>query len=145
MIEIYTDGSCLKNPDGPGGWAFCYIPEKLEKLGKLESKVIIVSDGEKSTTNNRMELTAVIEALRFIGDDVKTEYKIYTDSQLTIKCATGIWKRNKNLDLWKLYDKYSKGKKLNFEWVKGHSGNTYNELVDQAAYQEAKKAEKLEK
>ena len=140
MIEIYTDGSCLKNPDGPGGWAFCYIPEiEIENENK---RVIIVSNGDKSTTNNRMELTAVIEALRFIGNDLINEYKIYTDSQLTIKCATGVWKRNKNLDLWKLYDKYSKGIKFNFEWVKGHSGNTYNELVDQAAYKEAKKVEK---
>jgi ribonuclease HI len=138
MIEIYTDGSCLKNPDGPGGWAFCYIPKNKEE------KVIIVSDGEKSTTNNRMELTAIIEALRFIGEDKKdkedkNEYKIYTDSQLCINCATGVWKRNKNLDLWKLYDKYSKNKKLHFQWVKGHSGNTYNELVDHHAYQEANK------
>ena len=137
MIEIYTDGSCLKNPDGPGGWAFCYIPKNKE------GKVIIVSDGEKSTTNNRMELTSIIEALRFIGEDEdekdKNEYKIYTDSQLCINCATGVWKRNKNLDLWKLYDKYSKNKKLHFQWVKGHSGNTYNELVDHHAYQEANK------
>ncbi len=140
MIEIYTDGSCLKNPDGPGGWAFCFIPENKGE----ENKVIIVSDGEKSTTNNRMELTAIIEALRFIGDEKdEKEYKIFTDSQLCINCATGVWKRNKNLDLWKLYDKYSKDKKLHFQWVKGHNGNTYNELVDHHAYQEAKKIEKI--
>lgn len=129
MLEIYTDGSCLKNPNGPGGWAFIFIEED----GTIFSK----SDGEKSTTNNRMELTAVIEAIKFIIDKSK-EYKIYSDSQLTINCATGKWKRKKNLDLWEKYDNEIKGKNIIFEWVKAHNGNKYNEIVDKFAYEEAK-------
>ena len=130
MIEIYTDGSCLKNPNGPGGWAFIFIEE--------DGTIFSLSDNDKSTTNNRMELTAVIESIKFIKDSSK-EYKIYSDSQLTINCATGKWKRKKNLDLWEKFDIEIKGKNVVFEWVKAHNGNHYNEIVDKFAYQEAKK------
>ena len=85
-----------------------------------------------------MELTAVIESIKFIKDSSK-EYKIYSDSQLTINCATGKWKRKKNLDLWEKFDIEIKGKNVVFEWVKAHNGNHYNEIVDKFAYQEAKK------
>lgn len=129
MIEIYTDGSCLKNPNGPGGWAFIFIEN--------DGTIFSLSDKEKSTTNNRMELKAVIESLKFIND-LKEEYKIYSDSQLTINCATGKWKRNKNLDLWEIFDKEIKNKNVIFEWVKAHNGNKYNEIVDKFAYNEAK-------
>ena len=63
---------------------------------------------------------------------------IFSDSQLTINCANGKWKRKANLDLWKEYDKVSKNKIINFEWVKAHNGNKYNEIVDELAYNEAK-------
>lgn len=127
MIEIYTDGSCLKNPNGPGGYAFIIIEDDVE---------FHHSEGCKSTTNNREEMKAVIEALRCINS--KEECKIYTDSKLVINCANGTWKRKANTDLWSEYENVSKNKKIIFEWVKGHSGNHYNELVDKMALKEAK-------
>ena len=128
MIEIYTDGSCIKNPNGPGGWAFCLLENNIE---------FIMADSDKCTTNNRMELRAIIESLSCVKEGL--ECKIYTDSKLCINCATGKWQRKANLDLWKEYDTVSKNKIINYEWVKGHSGNKYNELVDSLALQEAKK------
>lgn len=128
MIHIYTDGSCLKNPLGPGGWAFCIL--------ESDGFIICDSGSEDNTTNNRMELRAFIEAMKNI--DSVNEYTIYSDSQVTINCAKNIWKRKANLDLWKEYDNFSKNKKVNFEWVKAHNGNKYNEFVDKIAYSEAK-------
>ena len=133
MPEIYTDGSCLSNPNGPGGWAFCFI----EKDGFL----LCNSGFEKSTTNNRMELKAIIESLKFINN-IKEEYTIFTDSQLCINCATGKWKRKSNTDLWKEYDEHVKNKNVKFEWIKGHNGNKYNELVDKIANEESHKNKK---
>lgn len=121
---VYTDGSCNPNP-GRGGWAH------LTLSSDEDPREWHVYGGESDTTNNRMELTAVIEALRFHPD--KKDFVIYTDSQLTMKCAEGEWKRNKNLDLWEEYDKVSKGKKITFKKVKAHSGDKYNELVDKLA------------
>lgn len=126
---IYTDGSCIPNP-GPGGWAFVALsrdPDSVE---------FHVSGGEKKSTNNRMELTAVIEALDFIND--QKEYLIYSDSTYVINCAKGKWKRKKNTDLWEKYEKISKGKRIEWIWVKGHSGDKYNEIVDYLAKQESK-------
>ena len=128
MIEIYTDGSCINTS---GGWAFIMILNDIEYH---------ISGGEKNTTNNRMELQAVIESLTFQVDfeyEIKT-YKIYTDSQLTLNCAKGVWKRKANLDLWKIYDEISRGKEIQWEWVKAHNGNPYNELVDKLAKEQAK-------
>jgi len=127
MSILFTDGSCLKNPGGPGGWAFIFIDKDRE---------IHMSDGEKSTTNNKMELQAVIEGLRFIK--LKEKCKIYSDSLYVINCATGKWKRKANLDLWNEYEKVSFDKNIEFEWVKGHSGNEYNEKVDKMALNEAR-------
>ena len=128
MIKIYTDGSCLKNPDGPGGYAFIIIDDDIE---------LHHSEGCKSTTNNREEMKAVIEALKCIK--INSECKIYTDSKLVINCASGLWKRKANLDLWSEYDIVSKNKKISFIHVKGHSGDKYNEIVDKLAQQEARK------
>jgi hypothetical protein len=92
MVTIYTDGSCLKNP-GPGGWAFCIVDDS--------DSYTCMSGSESNTTNNRMELTAIIESLAMIQDN---ECNIYSDSLLTINCAQNIWKRKANLDLWNKYD-----------------------------------------
>ena len=124
--RIYTDGSCLKNPGGASGWSFC-LPG--------EDEILLVSGGEASSTNNRMELTAVVEALKWVQEG---EYSIYTDSLLTLNCAQGIWKRKSNLDLWEEYDRANKGIVLHWYWVKGHSGDKFNEMVDKAARDEAK-------
>jgi ribonuclease HI len=124
--DIYTDGSCLKNPGGASGWAF----------GVLENgEEWFMSGGEKSSTNNRMELVAIIEALNFVQG---CEYNIYTDSNLTLKCAKKEWKRKSNIDLWFMFDEISEKKKLNWFWVKAHNGNKYNEIVDKLSKNEAK-------
>ena len=129
VYTIYTDGSCLRNPNGPGGWAVVIVEENGYEY--------YFADGDPSTTNNRMELTAVIEAISLLKEG--QECLVYSDSQLTINCATGKWKRKANLDLWEEYEKFSKNKKIKFEWVKAHNGNHYNEIVDKLAYNEAKK------
>jgi ribonuclease HI len=125
MAKIYTDGSCLKNPGGPGGWAFALIEN---------NEIWYVSGGEKSTTNNRMEMKAVIEALKFSQN---TNYIIYTDSQLILNCAQKIWKRKSNNDLWEQYESVSIGKNLKWEWIRSHNGDKYNEIVDKMAKKEA--------
>lgn len=130
MSKIYTDGSCLSNP-GIGGWAFIIIEnEDIEVIGY---------NSENNTTNNRMELEAVIQALTYLE---KNECKLYTDSQWVLNCAIGKWKRKANLDLWEKYNKISKNIKINWEWVKAHNGDKYNELVDNFARSEAKNYEK---
>lgn len=128
---IYTDGSCIPNP-GSGGWAFCALADSND-VTPLEWHV---SGGEAQSTNNRMELTAVIEALNFFSK--KKKFHIYSDSQYVIKCAKGVYKRKKNTDMWKEYDISSSGKKIEWTWVKGHSNDKYNETVDFLAKQEAK-------
>ena len=127
--KIYTDGSCLMTPGtnngGRGGWAFTVIEN-----GQQWS----CCGGESYTTNNRMELTAVIEALNMIQGN---EYEIYTDGQLTMNGASGKWKRKANLDLWEKYDMNSKNVKIIWKWVKAHNGCVYNEFVDTLANSEA--------
>jgi len=127
MNRIYTDGSCIGNP-GKGGWAFIFINKDNDEIH--------ISDYDLNTTNNRMEMKAVIEGLKFLSE--KESCIIYSDSQLVINCATNKWKRKSNLDLWKEYDKASYNKNIEFVWVKGHSGNEYNELVDKMAFNEAR-------
>jgi ribonuclease HI len=124
---IYTDGSSIPNP-GEGGWAFVALNYKEREWH--------VSGGEISTTNNKMELQAVIEALIFTRD--KKEYTIYSDSMYVINCAKGKWARKKNKDRWAQYDKVSSGKIITWMWVKAHNGDKYNEIVDSLAKQEAK-------
>lgn len=125
--KVYTDGSCLVNPDGPGGWAFLVL---------LDEGYVCVCGGDPSTTNNRMELQAVIKALQDVPD---RDVHIYSDSQLVIKCATGEWRRKANINLWKEYDKYALSHNIIWTWVKGHNGDEYNEIVDTYAREEAKK------
>jgi ribonuclease HI len=127
---IFTDGSCLKNPKGPGGWAFTLIENGRQWT---------LSGGESSTTNNRMELMAVIEALDFAQGN---EYIIHTDSELTMKCATGVYKRKANKDLWDEYDRALGSRKINWVWVKAHNGNLLNEYVDRLARKEAEMLKK---
>tara|TARA_B100001540_G_C15597931_1_gene547186 strand:- start:311 stop:751 length:441 start_codon:yes stop_codon:yes gene_type:complete len=137
MIKIYTDGSCIGNP-GRGGWAAIIIENNKQK---------IISGSEKYTTNNRMELIAVIKA---IDSTKKNQLTIITDSMYVkngIEVWINKWKNNgwmtaeknpvKNKDLWVMLDKIEKKKKIKWEWVKGHSSNKLNEKVDQIARKEA--------
>ena len=130
LPEIYTDGSCLKNPGGSGGWAFTLL-ENGEQWS--------MAGNENSTTNNRMELQAIIEALNFVQGP---EYIIYTDSELTMKCALGIYSRKANKDLWEEYNRALDGRKLHWVWVIAHNGNLYNDYVDMLARLEAKTIKK---
>ena len=138
---IYTDGACLGNP-GPGGWAAILINTKAEK------KKIYGSN--ESTTNNRMELTAVIEAMKFVPKD--SNIIIFTDSKYVIngieiwikKWKTKKWlnsnnKAVKNKDLWIILDDLKDQFHIQWKWVKGHSGDENNEAVDYLARNEAKK------
>jgi len=133
-VEIYTDGACRGNP-GPGGWA------ALMLFGEHAREL---SGAEVLTTNNRMELTAVIRALEALKRPVQGH--IYTDSQYV---RQGVlewlpqWKKRgwktadkkpvKNQDLWQVLDALVPRHELEWHWVKGHSGNVGNERVDALA------------
>lgn len=133
MLTIYTDGSCLSNP-GPGGWAFIAYEADGTKW--------VVSGGSVLTTNNRMELTAVVNSLQFFSN---IDITIYSDSRYVIDGATkyiNSWRLKdfdgiKNPDLWENYDIASRRRNIEFIWVKGHSGNLGNEEVDKMAKSEA--------
>jgi ribonuclease HI len=134
MIEIYTDGACSGNP-GPGGWG------ALLRISQIETELC---GGEPLTTNNRMELLAVIEALQSLTESV--EALVYTDSQYVQKGISEWihnWKRGgwktankepvKNEDLWRRLDALAAGHIIEWRWVKGHSGHPDNERVDALA------------
>ena len=132
MIEIFTDGACSGNP-GPGGWGVLIIEngDEQELFG-----------GEPETTNNRMEMQAVIEALKATTGPVI----LYTDSQYVKNGITDWikgWKRNgwktaakkpvKNKDLWIEIDDLADGRSIDWRWVKGHAGHEGNERADELA------------
>ena len=132
VANIYTDGSCIGNP-GPGGWSF------IIKYGSGITEEF--SGSENKTTNNRMELTAAIEAIKYFKK--KMIINIYTDSKY-LKDGITIWikkwklnnwktsnKKNvKNSDLWKLLDEKIKDHQIDWIWVKGHDKNILNEKAD---------------
>lgn len=136
MIKIYTDGACSGNP-GRGGWAAIILDgEKIEKI----------SGSKDDTTNNRMELTAVISALKYVKDK---NLEIYTDSKYTkdgIEKWITNWKKNgwktankqdvKNKDLWNELDQLNSEKNVQWNWVKGHANNQYNNMADELARSE---------
>ena len=133
-INIWTDGACSGNP-GPGGWG---------ALIKYDSSTKEISGSEKNTTNNRMEMMAVIEALKYI--DTESKINIYTDSKYVKEGITNWitgWKKNnwknskkndvKNKDLWVELDILSQKHNISWNWVKGHSGNIENDIADKLA------------
>ncbi|WP_040464581.1 ribonuclease HI [Erythrobacter sp. NAP1] len=137
-VEIFTDGACKGNP-GPGGWG------ALLRLGKHEKEL---SGGEADTTNNRMELTAAIEGLRALIEPCKVD--LYSDSKYVIDGITKWvhgWKKRgwvnaskkpvRNSDLWHDLIDVTSRHEVSWHWVKGHSGHTENERVDQLASDEA--------
>lgn len=145
-IIAYTDGSCLKNPNGPGGYATVIIDD--------DGKETILSGGEESTTNNRMEMCAVLAALKNVYEKGKSKHiVIYTDSKYIqhafVREWIMGWMQNgwitsvgtpvKNKDLWIEILDYISTNLVEFRWVKGHCGNKYNELCDELARNEALK------
>lgn len=132
MIEIFTDGACSGNP-GPGGWGVLIVEDGDERE---------LFGGEGETTNNRMEMQAVIEALKATRGPVV----LYTDSQYVKNGITDWirgWKRNgwktaakkpvKNKDLWIEIDRLADGRSIEWRWVKGHAGHEGNERADELA------------
>ena len=140
-ITIYTDGACSKNP-GPGGWGAVLIyNENIKEL----------SGGKKETTNNQMELTAVIKALEALKEPCQVD--VFSDSKYVVDSVSKRWvyswqknnwrKSDKspalNIELWQqllaLLEKHS----VTFHWVKGHNDNKYNEICDRLAVAESQK------
>lgn len=133
-VIVHTDGACSGNP-GPGGWGAI-----LEWQGHIRE----LSGGERETTNNRMELTAAIEALKALTR--KSSVDIFTDSQYVRGGITGWiknWRRNgwrtsdkkpvKNADLWKALDELTQQHDVHWHWVRGHAGDERNERADELA------------
>ena len=121
-IYLYTDGAASGNP-GPGGWGAVLVCGPLRKE---------LSGGYRLTTNNRMELLAVIRGLEAIKWKDAT-VKIYSDSTYVVKTVTENWKRKKNQDLWARFDAVRAGFNLEFNWIKGHAGHPENERCDRLA------------
>jgi ribonuclease HI len=133
-VELFTDGACRGNP-GPGGWGV------LLRYGKHEKRLY---GGERNTTNNRMELTAVIEGLKTLKRPCRVG--VTTDSQYVKNGITQWihnWKKNgwktaarkpvKNEDLWRALDAEVSRHQVEWHWVRGHAGHPENELADQLA------------
>jgi len=120
---VYTDGSCSGNP-GPGGWAYSILTVDGRDFSKKHGYAA-------DTTNSRMELKAVIEALKFLPK--KCSCLVVSDSQYVINTMTKGWKRGKNLDLWSELDLVTVGKLVLWQWIKGHNDNPYNEDCDKRA------------
>ena len=140
LIKIYTDGACSGNP-GAGGWGAILRCRNVEKE---------LSGGERETTNNRMEMTAVISALQALK--CPCNITLYTDSRYVLDGVTKWlpnWKKNnwktankksevKNMDLWQILDALMPQHEIRWVWVKGHNGHPENERVDELARLEIK-------
>ena len=139
-IIIYTDGSCIWNP-WPGGWAYLLMFADKQKLGAGQWK---------NTTNNQMELTAVIKALQALNTD-KYTIEIFTDSKYVMDGATKWivnWKKKwwktankqdvKNKELWQKLDELTSKFNIKRHWVKWHDTNEFNNLVDEKAQEQAR-------
>ena len=127
-FDVFSDGSCLKNPGGPGGWAVI-----IRGFGGLE---FTFAGGVSSTTNNRMELLGVIFSLEMISLlEGPSQITIYSDSMYVVNCCTGTYRSKFNTDLWIRYNAAaSKHGAIKRVWVKGHDGHAENERVDKLAY-----------
>mgnify|MGYP002760588377 CR=1 FL=1 len=125
VVTIYTDGSCSGNP-GPGGWAAIVMGETTEQL----------TGNEAHTTNNRMELTAALEALRSL--DEPATVKLHTDSAYVSRAFNDGWitssnKPVENQELWKALVEQDERHDVSWIWVKGHADNELNNLADALA------------
>ena len=136
-ITVYTDGACSGNP-GPGGWAWAAAPDGVPSA----------AGGERRTTNQRMEIQAVVEAVRTMADQFPGRpIDVVSDSTYVVNCFRDRWwvrweqngwrnaqkKPVANADLWQPLIELVKANPVTFRWVKGHSGDRLNDLVDQLA------------
>mgnify|MGYP003650105473 CR=1 FL=1 len=149
MIKIYTDGSCLVNPGGCGGWAF--VVSQLDEI-TISDTTEFYCGGVKSATNNSMELMAILKALEWCKDNQRSNVFIYSDSKYAMNVCNAwshIWAKNgwKNRNQQPIANPelvkeiYNLGKSISFhvEWVPGHSGNVWNEFADNLANKMAAK------
>ena len=141
LVKIYTDGAARGNPDGPGGYGT--VLEYVDTKGQLHKKEL--SQGYETTTNNRMELMAVIAGLEALNRSCEVE--VYSDSQYVVNAFNQHWvdgwikkgwKRGKNepvknVDLWKRLLEAKQKHSVTFHWVKGHDGHPQNERCDELA------------
>lgn len=141
LVKIYTDGAARGNPDGPGGYGT--VLEYVDTNGQLHKKEL--SQGYEKTTNNRMELMAVIAGLEALNRSCEVE--VYSDSQYVVNAFNQHWvdgwikkgwKRGKNepvknVDLWKRLLEAKQKHSVTFHWVKGHDGHPQNERCDELA------------
>jgi len=137
-VVAYTDGACIKNPGGPAGWCALlwaaadaidgHVPPGapcLESYGHIPKAA--------TTTNNRAEISGVLAVLSLAPPTLPL--KIYSDSEYTIKVATGVYQMKANPDLWEIYRELRRYRKQEptFEWVRGHAGQVHNERADELA------------
>ena len=141
LVKIYTDGAARGNPDGPGGYGT--VLEYVDTKGQLHQKEL--SQGYEKTTNNRMELMAVIAGLESLNRSCEVE--VYSDSQYVVNAFNQHWvdgwikkgwKRGKNepvknVDLWKRLLEAKQKHSVTFHWVKGHDGHPQNDRCDELA------------
>lgn len=132
-ITLYTDGACSGNP-GPGGYAAILVATDADGTIVKER---IVTGGDRATTNNRMEIMAVIAGLDALTDPTAVE--IVSDSQYVINTMTKNWKRNKNHDLWARLDALCARHRVRWRYIRGHAGHAYNERCDRLAVAEIAK------
>ena len=125
MITIHTDGACIGNP-GPGGWAAIVLRDGSKRS---------LQGGEDRTTNNRMEMLAVVKGLEAVPNSA--DVTVFSDSQYVINTMTRGWKRNKNNDLWARLDEEVAKRRVEWQWVRGHAGDPLNEEADSLAHKEA--------
>ena len=125
MIRIYTDGACSGNP-GPGGWAAIVLEDGAER--EFHGR-------QEQTTNNRMEMLAVIRGLEEVPEE--SQVTVLSDSQYVVNTMTRNWKRRANQDLWDRLDAEVGKRTVTWEWVRGHVGDHYNEKADGLATREA--------
>ena len=125
MLEIFTDGACIRNPGGDGGWG-----------------VVVVRDGrmvtefcgpDPKTTSNRAEMTAIIQALLWLPPGASAT--IVSDSKLCVNILSGRWRAKKNLDLISEARELIQERRIKFRWIRGHAGNKWNERADALATQ----------
>lgn len=121
----------MPNP-GKGGWAFIVVDST--------QTTVLHQDGgyDPNSTNNRMELTAIIKAIEYVKMFNIQSIRIHSDSQLSINCATGVWKRKLNMDLWEVYDSVAKNMRIEYVKVLAHSTDKFNNAVDLLAKKQIK-------